>query len=52
MRGLLEVLVHLESFRNIDIAYQGLYYIEVKLFHRIDQFTAMRLKKAQGQPQD
>lgn len=34
MRALLEIIVHLESFRNIDIFFQGLYYIQIKLYQK------------------
>jgi hypothetical protein len=34
LRGLLEVVVHLESFRNIDLFYQGLYYLKVSLYSK------------------
>lgn len=27
LRALVEVVVHLESFRNIDLFYQGIYYV-------------------------
>jgi hypothetical protein len=32
MRALLEIIVHLESFRNIDLFYQGLYNIKIRLY--------------------
>ena len=34
LRALLEIVIHLESFRNIDLFYQGLYYIKVNLFSK------------------
>jgi hypothetical protein len=34
LRALLEIVVHLESFRNIDLFYQGLYYIKVSLYNK------------------
>ena len=34
LRALLEIVVHLESFRNIDLFYQGLYYIKVTLYSK------------------
>ena len=34
MRALLEIIVHLESFRNIDLFYQGLYNIKTRLYHK------------------
>jgi len=30
----LEIVVHLESFRNIDLFYQGLYYIKVNIYNK------------------
>ena len=38
MKGLLEVLVHLESFRNIDLFYQGLYSVQIKHYPKSDLF--------------
>ena len=32
LRSLLEIVVHLESFRNIDLFYQGLYYLKINLY--------------------
>ena len=32
LKALLEIVVHLESFRNIDLFYQGLYYLKVTLY--------------------
>lgn len=34
LRALVEVVVHLESFRNIDLFYQGIYYVQVKLYSK------------------
>lgn len=34
LRALLEVVVHLESFRNIDLFFQGLYYVKVSLYNK------------------
>lgn len=34
LRALLEIVVHLESFRNIDLFYQGLYYLKVNLYNK------------------
>ncbi len=34
LRALFEIVVHLESFRNIDLFYQGLYYIKVSLHNK------------------
>lgn len=31
--ALLEIVIHLEQFRNIDLFYQGLYYLKVKIYH-------------------
>lgn len=32
LRALVEVVVHLESFRNIDLFFQGIYYARVRLY--------------------
>lgn len=37
MRALLEIIIHLESFRNIDLFYQGLYYVKIKLYQKSNQ---------------
>ena len=34
LRSLLEIVVHLESFRNIDLFFQGLYYIKVSVYNK------------------
>lgn len=34
LRALVEIVVHLESFRNIDLFYQGLYYIKANLYYK------------------
>ena len=34
LRALLEIVVHLESFRNIDLFYQGLYYLKVTVYNK------------------
>ena len=34
LRAVTEIVVHLESFRNIDLFYQGLYYIRFRIFSR------------------
>ena len=32
LRALIEIAVHLESFRNIDLFYQGIYYTRLRLY--------------------
>jgi hypothetical protein len=34
LRSLLEIVVHLESFRNVDLFYQGLYYLKVNVYYK------------------
>lgn len=34
LRAILEVVVHLDSFRNIDLFFQGLYYLKVSVFNK------------------
>ncbi|OMJ80857.1 hypothetical protein SteCoe_18808 [Stentor coeruleus] len=33
LRAIVEIVVHLESFRNIDLFQQGLYYLQFEIFH-------------------
>ena len=45
LRAMLEVVVHLESFRNIDLFFQGLYYVKVTLYNkRNDEVSAQTHK--------
>jgi len=32
VRALLEIMIHLDSFRNIDLFYQGLYFVKIRLY--------------------
>ena len=34
LRGVVDVLVHFESFRNVDLYHQGIYYLKSSLYHR------------------
>ena len=34
LRAILEVVVHLDSFRNIDLFFQGLYYLKVSVYNK------------------
>ena len=34
LKALVEVLIHLDSFRNIDLFYQGLYYVKLRMFYK------------------
>ena len=36
LRGVVDVLVHFESFRNVDLYHQGIYYLKSSLYHRRD----------------
>jgi hypothetical protein len=33
LRAILETALHIESFRNIDLYYQGLYYLKITLYN-------------------
>jgi hypothetical protein len=33
LRGIVEIIVHIESFRNVDLSHQGVYYIRCSLYH-------------------
>ena len=32
LRSILEIVLHLENFRNIDLYYQGLYYLKFNVY--------------------
>jgi hypothetical protein len=34
LRAILEVVVHLDTFRNIDLFFQGLYYVKVSVSNK------------------
>ena len=34
LRAIIEVVLHLESFRNVDLYFQGLYYLRLNICHR------------------
>ena len=34
LRAILEVVVHLDSFRNIDLFFPGLYYVKVSVYNK------------------
>lgn len=34
LKALVEILIHVDSFRNIDLYYQGLYYAKLKMYYR------------------
>lgn len=34
LRAILEIVVHLDSFRNIDLFFQGLYYVKVSVHNK------------------
>lgn len=34
LRAIIEVVVHLDTFRNIDLFFQGLYYVKVSLYNK------------------
>ena len=33
LRAVIEVMIHLESFRNIDLFFQGIYYTRLRVSH-------------------
>lgn len=35
-RGQIDVLVHFESFRNVDLYHQGMYFLKSTLYHKRD----------------
>ena len=34
LKALVEVLLHVDTFRNIDLFYQGLYFIRFRLYYK------------------
>ena len=34
LRALVEIVVSLDSFRNIDLFYQGVYFVKLRLFYK------------------
>lgn len=34
LRAIVDIIIHLDSFRNIDLFFQGLYYLKVKLYNK------------------
>ena len=45
-QGTIDILLNIESFRNIDLYYQGLYYIQFQIYQEINS------KKTYGSPYD
>ena len=45
LRALIEVAIHLESFRNIDLFYQGIYYVQVKLYYKKKRVFELKVSK-------
>ena len=37
LNSVVETVIHLESFRNIELFYQGLYYLKVYLYTQSDE---------------
>ena len=36
LKALVEVMIHVDTFRNIDLFYQGLYYMRFRLYYKRD----------------
>lgn len=36
LKGTLEFILHLETFRNIDLYNQGLYFLKFSLYNEVD----------------
>ena len=34
LKALVEILLHIDSFRNIDLYYQGLYFAKFRMYYR------------------
>lgn len=34
LKALVEVLIHVDTFRNIDLYYQGLYYARLRMYYK------------------
>ncbi|CAG9323918.1 unnamed protein product [Blepharisma stoltei] len=39
LRGIIDVIIHLESFRNIDLYNPGLYHLEISVYHIVSGHT-------------
>lgn len=42
-RGQIDVLVHFESFRNVDLYHQGMYFLKSTLYHKQEQKVRKKL---------
>lgn len=43
--GVLEILFHMGSFRNIDLYYQGLYYVKITCIYPAGKVKALRIER-------
>jgi hypothetical protein len=34
LRGILEIVIHVESFRNVDLSHQGLYMLRLHIYNQ------------------
>jgi hypothetical protein len=46
LRAILEIVVHLDSFRNIDLFFQGLYYVKVSVYNKKNDEVRIRERRA------
>ena len=44
-KALVEVMVHVDTFRNIDLFYQGIYFVKMKLYQRKKDTQVLSTKK-------
>lgn len=50
LNAIYEVIIHFESFRNIDLFHQGLYQLQATLSYTLDGETQVRLNSTQKLP--
>ena len=46
-RGQIDVLVHFESFRNVDLYHQGMYFLKSTLYHKRESKVSQTSKLPQ-----
>jgi protein-tyrosine phosphatase len=50
LKALVEILIHFDNFRNIDLYYQGLYYAKIKVYN--NQMQNIPILKPDSTTQD
>ena len=47
LKALVEILLHIDSFRNIDLFYQGLYYAKFRFYYRRNRHPIQKSDQAE-----